>query len=221
LTWERIGMNLPKEPVNVIKEDPKNENILYVGTDHGVYVSLDRGKTFMAFNNGLPAVPVHDLLIHPRENDLVLGTHGRSIYIANVSHVQEIQSMISTEKLKIFPLPEMTSSERWGAKGWTWAENFNEPEMRVIVYSNSKEKGQMKVTNKDQEVLFTKEVDLDKGLNYLFYNMETNATSSEKKDNGKRYLSAGDYTLEISSNGQSNTQSFNIKEPRNRSERKE
>ena len=72
-SWTRIGTDLPKEPVNVIKEDPVNENVVYVGTDHGVYVSLDQGQTFQAFNEGLPNTPVHDLVVHPRENDLVVG----------------------------------------------------------------------------------------------------------------------------------------------------
>ena len=89
-TWTRIGNDLPMEPVNVIREDPKNENIIYVGTDGGLYVSLDAGKTFMAWNAGLPeSVPVHDIAIQVRENEIVLGTHGRSIYIAKLEEVQK------------------------------------------------------------------------------------------------------------------------------------
>ena len=82
--------SLPPEPVNVIKEDPTNENILYVGTDGGLYVSLDRGKSFMMWNNGLPkSVPVHDLVIHEREHEIVLGTHGRSFYIAPLENLRK------------------------------------------------------------------------------------------------------------------------------------
>jgi photosystem II stability/assembly factor-like uncharacterized protein len=89
-TWKQICMDLPAEPVNVIREDPKSENVLYVGTDNGLYVSLDAGLTSMAWNAALPRVPIHDIAIQERENEIVLGTHGRSIYIASLNDVQRL-----------------------------------------------------------------------------------------------------------------------------------
>ena len=89
-TWSPIGKDIPMEPINVVREDPKNENILYVGTDGGLYVSFNKGQTFMMWNAGLPkSVPVHDIAIQERENEIVLGTHGRSIYIAKLDEVQK------------------------------------------------------------------------------------------------------------------------------------
>jgi photosystem II stability/assembly factor-like uncharacterized protein len=89
-TWMQVGKDLPNEPVNVIREDPKNDSIIYVGTDGGLYVSFDRGNNFMMWNKGLPkSVPVHDIAIQQRENEIVLGTHGRSIYIAKLDEVQK------------------------------------------------------------------------------------------------------------------------------------
>ena len=89
-TWIQLGKDLPNEPVNVIREDPKNDSILYVGTDGGLYVSFDKGKSFMMWNKGLPrSVPIHDIAIQQRENEIVLGTHGRSIYIAKLDEVQK------------------------------------------------------------------------------------------------------------------------------------
>jgi photosystem II stability/assembly factor-like uncharacterized protein len=89
-TWKSLGRDLPAEPINVVKEDPRNENILYVGTDGGLYVSFDRGNSFMRWRGGLPqSVPVHDIAIQERENEIVLGTHGRSIYIAKLDEVQK------------------------------------------------------------------------------------------------------------------------------------
>ena len=89
-SWKKLGADLPHEPVNVIREDPKNENIIYIGTDGGLYVSFDAGNSFMMWNKGLPkSVPVHDIVIHAGENEIVLGTHGRSIYIAKLSEVQK------------------------------------------------------------------------------------------------------------------------------------
>ncbi|HEU4473107.1 MAG TPA: hypothetical protein VFR58_18575 [Flavisolibacter sp.] len=89
-TWAPIGKDLPAEPINVVKEDPKFENIIYVGTDGGLYVSFDRGASFMMWNAGLPkSVPVHDIAIQERDNEIVLGTHGRSIYIASLEEVHK------------------------------------------------------------------------------------------------------------------------------------
>ncbi|MEP6711692.1 MAG: hypothetical protein ABJA37_04705 [Ferruginibacter sp.] len=88
-TWTALGKDLPNEPVNVILEDNKNENILYVGTDNGLYTSFTMGKSFMNMSQHLPNVPVHDLVIQNRENELVVGTHGRSIYITKLETVQK------------------------------------------------------------------------------------------------------------------------------------
>ncbi len=89
-TWTVIGRDLPAEPINVVREDPKNENIIYVGTDGGLYVSFNRGASFMMWNGGMPrSVPVHDIAIHERENEIVIGTHGRSIYVAKLDEVQK------------------------------------------------------------------------------------------------------------------------------------
>jgi photosystem II stability/assembly factor-like uncharacterized protein len=112
--WKRLGNDppagqagLPNEPVNVIREDPKNDSILYVGTDGGLYVSFDRGNSFMMWNAGLPkSVPVHDIAIQTRENEIVLGTHGRSIYIAKLDDVQLLKK--DPEWMKKKSKPETT-----------------------------------------------------------------------------------------------------------------
>jgi photosystem II stability/assembly factor-like uncharacterized protein len=91
-TWAQLGKDLPAEPLNVVREDPKNENILYIGSDGGLYVSFDRGQTFMAWNSGLPrSVPVHDIAIQQRDNEIILGTHGRSFYVSKLEDVQGLQ----------------------------------------------------------------------------------------------------------------------------------
>jgi photosystem II stability/assembly factor-like uncharacterized protein len=91
-TWTQLGKDLPAEPLNVVREDPKNENILYAGSDGGLYVSFDRGQSFMMWGAGLPkSIPVHDIAIQERENEIVLGTHGRSFYIAKLEDVQGLQ----------------------------------------------------------------------------------------------------------------------------------
>ena len=90
-TWKRIGTDLPMESINVIKEDPKSASILYIGTDGGVYASIDGGNSFMQFTNGLPmGIPIHDLVIQERENEIVLGTHGRSLYVGKLDLLQKM-----------------------------------------------------------------------------------------------------------------------------------
>jgi BNR/Asp-box repeat len=87
-TWTRIGNNLPAGPLNVVREDPKVEDIIYVGSDNGLYASFDMGKTFMALGD-LPSVPVHDIAVQKRDNDIIVATHGRSIYVTSLDNVQK------------------------------------------------------------------------------------------------------------------------------------
>ena len=99
-TWASISGNLPAVgTVNVIREDPKNKDLLYAGTEFGLYVSIDGGKEWKEFMSGLPRVRVDDILIHPRENDVIVGTHGRGIYILDdVSALQQLSANKVLEK---------------------------------------------------------------------------------------------------------------------------
>jgi len=85
-TWEDISGNIPLGPVNVIREDPVKSNILYVGTDIGVYFTKDGGKTWEVLGN-LPSCYVHDLVIHPRDNMIVIGTHGRGVWTLDANPI--------------------------------------------------------------------------------------------------------------------------------------
>lgn len=85
-TWQDISGNIPLGPVNVIREDPIDKNILYVGTDIGVYVTKDGGKSWEVLGD-LPSTYVHDLIIHPRDNILVIATHGRGMWALDANLV--------------------------------------------------------------------------------------------------------------------------------------
>lgn len=88
-TWVDISGNIPGGPVNVIREDPKKENVLYVGTDLGVYVTVDGGKQWYVLANGIPNCLVWDLKIHPRDHVLVIATNGRGMYaLDDISAIQ-------------------------------------------------------------------------------------------------------------------------------------
>ena len=99
ITWTTLGSDLPAEPLNVVKEDPKFENIIYVGSDNGLYASFDKGKSFMTLGN-LPRVPVHDIAIQKTANDIVIGTHGRSIYIASLDSIYKAYNAPAKNNLK-------------------------------------------------------------------------------------------------------------------------
>jgi photosystem II stability/assembly factor-like uncharacterized protein len=86
-TWIDISKGIPLGPMNVIREDPKNKNILYVGTDCGVYVTNDGGKTWNVLGTGLPMTYVHDLVIHPRDNIIAIGTHGRGVWVLDANKI--------------------------------------------------------------------------------------------------------------------------------------
>lgn len=104
-TFKSIASNLPKghaDFVHVIREDPRNPNLLYVGTDVGAYVSLNRGESWQRFMTGLPTTPVHDLQVHPRDRELIAGTHGRSIWIVDVAPLQEMTTQVLAQSAYLF-----------------------------------------------------------------------------------------------------------------------
>lgn len=104
-TWRSLVANLPTggpDFVHVIREDPVNRDLLYLGTDVGAYVSLDRGRSWQRFMSGLPTVPVHDLKIHPRDRELIAGTHGRAIWIVDVAPLQQMTSAVAAAKAHLF-----------------------------------------------------------------------------------------------------------------------
>jgi photosystem II stability/assembly factor-like uncharacterized protein len=90
-TWTSLVGNLPAESINVVSEDPKDARILYLGTDTGVFASVDQGRTWHALCANLPTIPVHDLVLHPRESELVIATHGRSLFVADVSAIRALK----------------------------------------------------------------------------------------------------------------------------------
>lgn len=90
--------------VHVIREDPFNANLLYLGTDVGAFVSTDRGANWQRLGSGLPTVPVHDLKVHPIQRELVAGTHGRSVWINDVSALQQLTDEVAAKGAHLFTL---------------------------------------------------------------------------------------------------------------------
>lgn len=101
-TWSSINAGM-EGYAHVIKEDPINGNILYVGTEFGLYISIDKGLSWKQFKSNLPKVPVHDLAFPTNDDDIVLGTHGRGVYIIdNLSPLRQLTDEISKSTLAFF-----------------------------------------------------------------------------------------------------------------------
>jgi len=89
LDWESLRDNLPAEPLNVLAEDPDNEQMLYLGSDRGLYVSLDAGASWRSLQGNLPTVPVVDLFIHRRDKIMIVATHGRGVYVLPLAEIKK------------------------------------------------------------------------------------------------------------------------------------
>jgi photosystem II stability/assembly factor-like uncharacterized protein len=100
--WESLAAGVPTGPVNIIREDPKNPDILYLGTDVGVYVSLDRGNTWEVLANGMPSAFVHDLVIHPREDLMIAATHGQGMLAFDVRQLQQLTPEVIASDAHLF-----------------------------------------------------------------------------------------------------------------------
>lgn len=104
-TFTNISGNLPEKAyVHVVREDPRNPNLLYAGTELGLYASYDGGRNWLELNlKNLPRVAVHDIIVHPRDNDIVLGTHGRSVWVFDdASAIQRLNSNILQQPAVLF-----------------------------------------------------------------------------------------------------------------------
>ena len=204
-TWKNIASNIPTSAVNVIKEDSKNSKVLYVGTDNGLYVTFNNGSSWHPFSNGFPNVAVHDLVIQERENDLVVGTHGRSIYKTNISKLQNFDSY-SSKANHLFKIESLRSSPRWGSSRSQWSQP-NTPKVNIEMYSNMAKKISVSVYNENVLVnIFY--VSVDKGFNAIPYDLsfskkgkkdfeKAKKTKLKSAQNGVYYLPKGKYTVKV------------------------
>ena len=135
-TWTSIAGNLPVRSINVVREDPRNPNLLFVGMDFGLFVTIDGGRTWTEMKGNLPTQPVHDLVIHPRESDLIVGTHGRGFFITDISALEELSDGVLASDFYVF---EVEPKVKWVTRTAfvSASANFNapsEPNGMVISY---------------------------------------------------------------------------------------
>jgi photosystem II stability/assembly factor-like uncharacterized protein len=126
-TFRSIAGNLPNDGpdfVHVVKEDTRNRDLLFVGTSVGVYASLNRGASWTKFMTGLPTVPVYDLKVHPRDNELIAATHGRGFYVVDITPLQQMTASavasVTTDAPYLFtPKTALQYTSRLGVTGVT------------------------------------------------------------------------------------------------------
>lgn len=136
VSWQNISNNLPAtEVVRVIREDLKNPNLLFIGTETGIWFSIDRGAQWSRFMPNLPTVSIYDLKIHPRDNDLIAGTHGRSIWIMDdISALQQLSREILEADGHLFeqrPATLWENVSRGGQRGHFWFAGENPPSIEL------------------------------------------------------------------------------------------
>ncbi len=179
-SFESISANLPMGPVNVVRADPKSDNLIYVGTEFGVHVSTDKGRSWQALNNGLPRAAVHDLVIHARDNDLVVGTHGRGVFILDdISPLQQLSAeTLSEPAVLVQPRNAVLLSQRRGGGGISGDRKVNypnPPSAKLYYYLNDSGDDDpelsLVIENSDGEVVARPRATDNAGLNIVPWNI--------------------------------------------------
>ena len=218
-TWKSISNNLPASPVNVIREDSTNENILYLGTDNGAYVTFNNGDSWEVFSHGLPNVAVHDMVVQAEAKDLVLGTHGRSLYVADISLLQKITSS-NMNSIVLGSIDSVNHSGRWGSSFSKWRDTY-EPSVNLQFYSPQSGKAIISVLTEDNKELQQYFTDVAKGVNTFEYDVSVSEKGKkllEKQDvevteakNGIYYLPKGKYVIKVAVGAASSTTPLEVK----------
>ncbi len=229
-TWTAIAGNLPRAPINVVVQDRKNKDLLVIGNDSGVFVSLDGGGRWSQLKGNLPEVAVHDLTIHPRENDLVLGTYGRALWTGDITPLQELSAAVVDKPAHLF---DIEPRARYGFSvqgmnyhlfGDRYLEVPNEPEALVVNYYLKADAPAAKIAVKDPSGTVLREVEgpAKAGLNRALLNLAGGggrgfggggAAGGRGRGGAPAVapLAIGDYTVTVDVAGQSMTKPARVR----------
>jgi len=223
-TWTSIASNLPKAPINVVVQDRKAKDLLFAGNDVGVFVSIDGGAAWTQMKANLPTVAVHDLTVHPRENDLVLGTYGRAFWTGDITPLQELSAKLLDEPAHLFDIEPRarygfnTQGMNYHLFGDKYIEVPNEPEALVInYYLKADANGAAKISVKDFSGKVVRELDgpAKAGLNRALVPLGAAGGRGGGRGRGGAAvtpLTVGDYTVTVDVAGQSLTKPARVRE---------
>ncbi|HVP90154.1 MAG TPA: hypothetical protein VMS75_02945 [Terriglobales bacterium] len=213
-TWTSIAGNLPPDkPVNVVIQDRKNPDLLFAGTEQGVYVTLDGGKAWWPFKANMPWLKVTDLLIHPRENDLVVATFGRSLWITDISPLQEMTGATLAEDVHLFDIEPRTERVtggigNYGLLGDSHLATPNGANAAAVrYYLKAKAAGPVKVTvaSLSGEVLAELSGPGEAGLNTILWPMRPRPAKGGPTGfegfGGGRLVDPGEYVVTFETGG--------------------
>ena len=184
-TWEDISGNM-MNPIYRVKEDPDNANVLYLATEYGVYVTVDQGKSWTAFSATAPHVIVKDLDIQKRDRDLIIGTYGRGIYIADIAPIKEFKPEVFQKDAYLFDIENTIRWNRYERKGETLGEMAkvdNPPVGATVYYYLKAEAKSAKLTIKDLEGNLINEVTGGgkKGLQKVFWGLNRRVDPAQQQ----------------------------------------
>lgn len=197
-TWTSLKGNLPDEAANVLVEDPAARGLYYLGTDHGCYASLDSGKTWLPFGE-IPNVACYDMVVHPREPELVVGTHGRSVYIVDLTLLRKWQQRENTSVMA-FPIKKIKWSAQWGVADNAFSVP-DQPKMRLD-YCVDGASTPVTITVQDAKgkVIHTFPAETAQGFAHLEWNLRVTEKGKEQ------YLAPGTYTVVVKAGTESKTE---------------
>ncbi|TNE73093.1 glycosyl hydrolase [bacterium] len=188
-TWTALDGGLPTQAVNVLIPDTENPNLLFAGTDHGGFMSFDAGKNWQQMPNTIPNVAVYDLMVHPRDGELVVATHGRSVYVFDVKPLRELLKKGLNEAVYVFEPSAVMYSNRWGTQRNPYDAVFK-PSASVNYFVKEASKLEVKLGDGKKKVFKTWKLDTVAGYNELSWDLVLS-----EKDGKAEFLGVGKYTL--------------------------
>lgn len=192
-TWRSLVAGLPQASTRVLREDPKNAKLLYLGTEVGVFFSNDSGERWAKLGSDLPTVPVHDLAVHPRDRELVAATHGRALWLVDVSALQDWKSGDSEKDLVVFMPRRAVAWNSAVSNGRMGHRVFRAqgPERGAAIWFSlaaSSSAADVRVATLEGEVLMETKVEAGAGLHRVLWNMQ-------RKGGGK--VAPGTYRVSV------------------------
>lgn len=216
-TWKAIKANLPDECVNVLIEDPVNPALLYVGTDQGTYISLNGGNAWNLVT-GVPNVANYDMVVHPRDHELVIGTHGRSIYVMDVKPLQALTDGKVEGAIVAFNALPVRYSRSWESQTYAYIP-AQQPSVALPYYvgEDGNAPVQIEITDKDGKPVRKLTGENKPGFQSVKWDLKGEKTLAAKKKNTQAQLAhvkPGTYTVKFTSGATSSTAKVVVQPPR-------